>query len=138
MTDQNEVCVAVVSHDSQSRTLVDGYEGKGTYERHVHYIAPGLTSVAQLVGLPIASAHCEQFIKYQCLHSAIFFNGDKFGWWMSRNSQDMTYWSGATPADNFKCACGVTNSCADPSYGCNCDANDHVWREDSGFVTRKL
>ena len=54
MTDQNEAGVAVVSHDSESRTLVEGYEGNGTYERHVHYIAPGLTSVAQLVGLPIA------------------------------------------------------------------------------------
>ena len=79
MTDQNEAGVTVVSHDSESRTLVDDYEGKGTYERHVHYIAPGLTSVAQLAGLQIASAHCAQFIKYECLHSAIFFNGGKFG-----------------------------------------------------------
>ena len=53
------------------------------------------------------------------------------------NFQDMTYWGGTTAADNFKCACGLTNSCADPSYGCNCDANDHVWREDSGFLTEK-
>ena len=60
MTDKNEVGVTVVSHDSESRTLVDGYEGKGIYERHVHYTAPGLTSVAQLAGLPVASAHCEQ------------------------------------------------------------------------------
>ena len=113
-TDQNGVGLAVVSHDSESRTLLDGYEGKGTYERHVHYIAPGLTSVAQLAGLPIASPHCQQLIMYECLHSAIFFNGDKFGWWMSRNSPDMTYWGGATPADNFNCACDLTNSCAVP------------------------
>ena len=137
MTDRNEVGVTVVSHDSESRTLVDGYDKKGSYERHVHYIDPGLTSVAQLAGLPIASAHCEQFIKYECLHSAIFFNGNTFGWWMSRNFQNMTYWGGATPADNYKCVCGLTNSCADPSYGCNCDANDHVWREDSGFLNEK-
>ena len=91
MTDRNEVGLTVSSRDSESRTLVDGYEGKGTYERHVHYTVPGLTSVAQLAGLPIASAHCEQFIMYECLHSAIFLNGDKFGWWMSRNFQDMTY-----------------------------------------------
>ena len=55
-TDQNGVGLAVVSHDSESRTLLDGYEGKGTYERHVHYIPPGLTSVAQLAGLPIANS----------------------------------------------------------------------------------
>ena len=125
--------MTVVSHDSESRTLVDEYGSKGTDEGHVHYIAPGLASVAQLAGLPIACAHCEQFSKFECLHSAIFFNGDKFGWWMSRNCQDMTYWGGTTLDDNFKCACGLTNSCADPSYECNCDANDHVWREDSGF-----
>ena len=29
MTDKNEVGVTVVSHDSESRKLVDGYEGKG-------------------------------------------------------------------------------------------------------------
>ena len=29
----------------------------------------------------------------------------------------------------------MNNSCADPSYGCNCDKNDKVWREDSGLLT---
>ena len=47
----------------------------------------------------------------------------------------MTYWGGATGSS--KCACGMTNSCANPSYGCNCDANDKVWREDSGLLTDK-
>ena len=49
----------------------------------------------------------------------------------------MTYWGGAGPADYLKCACGVTNTCADPKRGCNCDKNDKVWREDSGFLTEK-
>ena len=31
----------------------------------------------------------------------------------------------------------MTNSCADLSKGCNCDKNDHVWREDSGLLTDK-
>lgn len=137
MTDKNGVGVTVVSHDSEARTLVDGYDAAGTYERHVHYIASGLTSVGQLAGLPIASAHCEQFIKYECRHSIIFRNGDKFGWWISRHAEDMTYWGGATPADNYKCACGLTNSCLDPSYGCNCDANVDEWQEDSGILTEK-
>ena len=137
MTDKNEVGVTVVSHDSEARTLVDGYEGKGSYVRPVVYISSGLTSLEQLTGLSNASAHCEQFIKYECVHNGIFLNGNKYGWWVSRNFEDMTYWGGATPADNYKCACGLTNSCADPSYGCNCDANDNTWREDSGFLTEK-
>ena len=36
-----------------------------------------------------------------------------------------------------KCACGMNNTCANPSYGCNCDKNDPVWREDSGLLTDK-
>ena len=29
----------------------------------------------------------------------------------------------------------MNNSFVDPSYGCNCDKNDKVWREDSGLLT---
>ena len=31
----------------------------------------------------------------------------------------------------------MNNSCAVPSYGCNCDKNDRVWREDSGLLAEK-
>ena len=48
----------------------------------------------------------------------------------------MTYWGGASPGSG-KCACGMTNSCAYSCYGCNCDKDDHVWREDSGLLTDK-
>ena len=58
------------------------------------------------------------------------------GWWVSRDSSKMTYWGGASPGSG-KCACGMTNSCADPSLGCNCDKNDDVWREDRGLLTDK-
>ena len=49
----------------------------------------------------------------------------------------MTYWGGATPDDSYKCECGVANTCAVPSKGCNCDKNDGVWREDSGLLMEK-
>ena len=55
---------------------------------------------------------------------------------MSRDSTKMTYWGGASP-DSGKCACGMTNSCANDAYGCHCDKNDKVWREDSGLLTDK-
>ena len=54
---------------------------------------------------------------------------------MSRDSTKMRYWGGAF--GNGKCTCGMTNSCADSRFGCNCDKNDNVWREDSGFLTDK-
>ena len=137
MTDRNEVGVTVIGHDSEARMLVDGYDDKGGCVRPVYYTGVGVTQIAQLVALVDASTHCEQFIKYECRRSILFNNGDPFGWWMSRDNVAMIYWGGATPADSYKCACGLTNTCADPSHGCNCDVNDDVWREDSGYLTEK-
>ena len=42
----------------------------------------------------------------------------------------MTYWGGSNSNYPYKCACGVTGTCADMAYGCNCDKNDHESRED--------
>lgn len=138
MTDKNEVGVTVVGHDSEGRTLVNGFEGKGSYVRdvrYIHYEGTGLTSNPQLFGLLNVSAHCEQFIKYECYHAILLYNN--YSWWVSRDSKKMTYWGGASPADSYKCACGVTNTCADSKRGCNCDKNDKAWREDSGLLTQK-
>ena len=56
-------------------------------------------------------------------------------WWVSRDSANMTYWGGAEPGSG-KCACGMNSSCAKNEV-CNCDANDEMWREDSGLLTDK-
>ena len=131
MSDKNEAGVTVISHDSESRTHVDGCNPAGCYSRDIHYIGVNLS---QLASLTRVSSHCEQFIKYECYDSMIF--RWEYGWWLSRDSTKMTYWGGASPGSG-KCACGMTNSCANPSYGCNCDKNDRVWREDSGLLTDK-
>ena len=134
MSDKNGVGVTVVSHDSESRTLVDGYDGHGDYSRSIHYSE---ASLSQLASLTNVSLHCEQFIKYECYGSYFHYGGSIGSWWMSRDSSQMLYWGGASPGSK-KCACGMTNSCADPSQVCNCDKNDGVWREDSGLLTDKL
>ena len=131
MADKNGVGVTVISHDSERRTLVDGYDSRGGYSRDIHYTG---ASLSQLASLTRVSSHCEQFIKYECYESLIFRYG--YAWWMSRDSNKMTYWGGASPGSG-KCACGMTNSCADSRFGCNCDKNDEVWREDSGLLTDK-
>ena len=133
MADKNGVGVTVVGHDSESRTKVRdglGRGDQGSYSRDIHYTG---ASLSQLASLTRVSSHCEQFIKYECYDSRLFRDG--MGWWVSRDSTKMTYWGGASV--NGKCACGMTNSCAYPSYGCNCDKNDRVWREDSGLLTDK-
>ncbi|KAL9975095.1 hypothetical protein ACROYT_G012211 [Oculina patagonica] len=131
MSDKNGVGVTVISHDSESNTYVNGYSGRGSYSRDIHYTG---ASLSQLASLTRVSSHCEQFIRYLCYHSRLLKDG--MAWWVSRDSSKMTYWGGASPGSG-KCACGMTNSCADRSQGCNCDKNDWVWREDSGLLTDK-
>ena len=131
MSDKSGVDVTVISHDSESRTHVNRYGGKSTYSRDIHYTG---ASLSQLASLTRVSKNCEQFIKYECHGSRIFRYGQT-AWWVSRDSTKMTYWGGASI--NGKCACGMTNSCADSRFGCNCDKNDYVWREDSGLLTDK-
>ena len=135
MSDKNGIGVTVVSHDSENRTKVKGGHARGSYQRKIHYTGAGLTNHAQLAKLTDVSARCEQFIKYDCYHSKLLRNGNMFGWWVSRDGNKMTYWGGSTIP--YKCACGLSGSCANPSYGCNCDKNDKTWREDSGLLTNK-
>ena len=132
MIDKSRVGVTVISQDSESRTRVYGCDPSGCYSRDIHYTG---ASLSQLASLTRVSLQCEQFIKYECYGSRIFKYGG-FAWWVSRDSTKMTYWGGASPGSG-KCACGMTNSCVDSSYGCNCDKNDNVWREDSGLLTDK-
>ena len=131
MTDKSGVGMTVISHNSESRIHVSACDSAGCYSRDIHYTG---ASLSQLASLTRVSSHCEQFIRYECYHSRVFRSG--YAWWVSRDSVKMTYWGGALPGSG-KCACGMTNSCADSSYGCNCDKNDNVWREDSGLLTDK-
>ena len=131
MTDKSGVGVTVISHDSESRIHVSGCNSVGCYSRDIHYTG---ASLSQLASLTRISSHCEQFIKYECYGSRFLIRG--YAWWVSRDSAKMTYWGGASPGSG-KCACGMTNSCADSSKLCNCDKNDPVWREDSGLLTDK-
>ena len=130
MRDKHGVGVTVISHDSESRTLVNGYGSPGSYSRDIHYSGASLSKLASLTRV---SSHCEQFIKYECYQSVMF---GIFAWWVSRDSRAMTYWGGASPGSG-KCACGMTNTCAHPRLSCNCDNDDPVWREDSGLLTEK-
>ena len=43
--------MSVVSHDSESRTLVNDYGASGSYVRNVHYIGARIASVPQVAGL---------------------------------------------------------------------------------------
>lgn len=57
MTGENGVGVTGVGHDSENKTLVSGYEKRGSYVRNVSYVVDGL-SVQQLAYLADLSVHC--------------------------------------------------------------------------------
>ena len=75
MSDKNGVGVTIISHDSESRTLVDGYKYHGSYSRDIHYTG---ASLSQLSSLTRVTSHCEQFIKYECFHSRL--SSDGYAW----------------------------------------------------------
>ncbi|XP_028393393.1 uncharacterized protein LOC114517773 isoform X1 [Dendronephthya gigantea] len=131
MTSKNGVGVTEIGHDSESRTLVSGYDPAGSYKRKIKYEI----SMEQIVAIMKQSMNCEQFIKYECYNSVLIYFTNPFGWWVSRQGSKMNYWGGAA-VDSGKCACGMTNSCAG-GRKCNCDKNDWAWREDSGYLTDK-
>ena len=56
MTVKSGVGVTVISHDSESRTLVDGYKYAGSYSRDIHYTG---ASLSQLASITKVSSHCE-------------------------------------------------------------------------------
>ena len=132
MSDKGGVGVTVISHDSESRTLVDKNETGETYSRDIHYRE---ANISQLVSLINISQQCEQFLRYECRGSTL-----TDGFWVSRDSMEMTYWSGAAP-ERHMCACGMNGTCAKRTTSiecfCNCCANDDKWREDSGVLTNK-
>ena len=130
MTSKNGVGVTVIGHDSGSRTLVNGSEAPGSYKRKIKYDI----SMEQILAIVKQSKNCEQFIKYECYGSGLWFS-KPYGWWVSRQGTKMKYWGGAA-VNSGKCACGITNSCAGGNK-CNCDRNDLTWREDSGYLTDK-
>ena len=136
MTGKNGQAGTMISHDSEAKTLVDGYDKRQSYARDIHYTMPQ----KQLVALMMISGHCEQFIRYDCYGSMLIKlklnKMEPVAAWKSRSGETMTYWGGADHGSGM-CACGMTQSCATPNSICNCDANDYVWRFDEGYLTDK-
>ena len=130
MVSKGGIGVTVISHNSETRTLVDGIENAGAYKRSIKYSIP-----FKLINAVIAaSTSCEQYIKYECLASALNHGQTPYGWWVSSSGRKMLNWGGV---DHTKqgCSCSLSGSC--PKTKCNCDANDGVWRKDEGLLNEK-
>ena len=101
MTDKGGVGVTVVSHESESRRLLRGFGGRGSYFRSINYTEADMVELANLTA---SSAHCEQFIKHECYHSRFLYNGDMYGLWVSRVGENVKYWGGVDSVD-YECTC---------------------------------
>ena len=128
---RNGKVFSVVSHDSEARTRVKGYDAKGQYKRSISYDL----SNEKMKILIEASKECRQFTKAECKGVSLLHWGH--AWLEGYNSQRLKFWGGG-PSNGRGCACGIRKSCSNPSYKCNCDSNDSsVWLKDEGYVEKK-
>ena len=84
MTKKDGVGVTVVSHNSEGSKLARGFRRKSSFFRSIKYTE---ADMAQLTSLTASSAHCKQFVKYECYNSVLLYNGDMYGWWVSRDGE---------------------------------------------------
>eukprot|EP00112_Aurelia_sp_Birch-Aquarium-sp1_P014951 Seg3268.1 transcript_id=Seg3268.1/GoldUCD/mRNA.D3Y31 product=Hemicentin-1 protein_id=Seg3268.1/GoldUCD/D3Y31 len=127
--------ITVISHDSEARTRVTKGYGSAKYKKTIKYKVthPYIKAIIK------NSRKCKQFIKFEChgsyLTTHVYGKYDPSTWWVSAAGQRMKNWGGL---DHTKvgCSCSLTNSCAG-GHVCNCNKNDMVWREDSGYLDEK-
>ncbi|XP_041359749.1 SCO-spondin-like isoform X3 [Gigantopelta aegis] len=137
MESEDGTGVTVIGHDQQQEEEVIGYEGAGEFQLEITYNV----TLEEAIAIIDNSKSCKQFISWKC-KAALIHNPYGKGkdiittGWKNRTGQIADYFGGATPGSG-KCQCGMTNSCVNTTMTCNCDTNDNVWREDSGFLTYK-
>ncbi|XP_048256067.1 SCO-spondin-like isoform X19 [Haliotis rufescens] len=133
MTSQDGAGVTVIGHDSEEEEEVVGYEGAGEYVLGLNYNV----TLDHAIAIIDASENCRQFVQWRC-KAALIHNPNGNGiittGWRNRTGGIADYFGDATPGSGM-CTCGMTQSCADPTLACNCDMNDDVWREDSGYLS---
>ncbi|CAG5112371.1 Oidioi.mRNA.OKI2018_I69.chr2.g6592.t1.cds [Oikopleura dioica] len=121
-----------VHHSNQGIGVdVQGCEEAGCFSHELNYQGVSMSQMESLIDIHTA---CEQSLRYDCLDSKIM--RDRTAWWVSRDGRRQNSWGGA-PIGSGKCACGLTNTCVDPNYYCNCDADDEKWHNDEGLIYEK-
>jgi len=124
-----------ISHDTETETLVSGFDPALSYSKDVTYSVPWM----QIHAVIDASLNCKQFIQYKCRGSVLLYSGigSQYGAWVARDGEIMNYWGGSNRRGY--CACGVTGTClGNSNHKCNCDVNDNKKiTSDEGYLTDK-
>ena len=84
MTSMNNKGITVISHNSEARILVQGFDPAASYRKKITYNIP-MQNVKAIIA---SSTICEQFIKYECYNSAMYIGS--YAWWVSSSGQKMT------------------------------------------------
>ncbi|KAJ0001203.1 hypothetical protein NQD34_006223 [Periophthalmus magnuspinnatus] len=108
---KGEVC-----HMSVYKESCEAYRLSGKYWSGNYTIDPDLSG-------PLKPF--EVYCKMKC--------GRPFGYWIGRNNESHYYWGG-TFREIQKCGCAINQTCVDPRFQCNCDADYRQWYSDKGYL----
>uniref|UniRef100_A0A8D3BNV1 Contactin associated protein 1 n=1 Tax=Scophthalmus maximus TaxID=52904 RepID=A0A8D3BNV1_SCOMX len=122
----------VILNDRVDGTKVTGSSINRPYIGDVNYWNASWDEVTALAN---SSMYCEQWIDYSCYKSRLLNtpNGRPFGYWIGRNNVSHYYWGG-TYREVQKCGCAINQTCTDPRFQCNCDADYRQWYSDKGYL----
>uniref|UniRef100_A0A3Q3KKR4 Contactin associated protein 1 n=1 Tax=Mastacembelus armatus TaxID=205130 RepID=A0A3Q3KKR4_9TELE len=122
----------VIMHDRADGTKVTGSSIDRPYIGDVNYWNASWDEVTALAN---TSVYCEQWIDYTCYKSRLLNtpSGRPFGYWIGRNNESHYYWGG-TFREVQKCGCAINQTCTDPKFQCNCDADYRQWYSDKGYL----
>lgn len=122
-----------VWHDSMEEIEAGDCEDRYCYTRHIGYEV----NMENMIHIIEKSRGCRQYLKARCQGVVLSWEGVPWGFWVSRNGQNMTYWAGGNT--NSYCSCGQTLSCVDDEKLCNCNSNDEdAIVVDEGFLMDSL
>lgn len=138
-------------HDRVEGTRVSGSSIDKPYIADVNYWNASWDEVSALAN---TSMYCEQWIDYSCyksrllntpgewdqsiflksilktlvthMHIYLKLDGRPFSYWIGRNNESHYYWGG-TFREVQKCGCAINQTCVDPKFQCNCDADYRQW-----------
>jgi len=124
--------ITTIRHNIQGEINIRGFDPHYSYGKHVEYeISPGY--IREIIDTHL---YCRQFIKYRCKGSILLKSGDQYGYWASQDNTRRNYWGGSAKSNH--CACGMTDTCIDKSYKCNCDQNSiNIITSDEGYLDNK-
>ncbi|KAG7279631.1 hypothetical protein CRUP_019368 [Coryphaenoides rupestris] len=113
----------VIQHNNTERTRVPGTSGRSQHSAYFNYSS----EERQLMAIIGQSVHCEQELSYYCRKSRLLNTpACKVFCVFSSLKISQTYWGGALPGSQ-QCSCGRQQTCVDPMYYCNCDADRTEW-----------